>query len=114
MSTNDTSDTIEQWFQVRAQWVIDLLRSGMSVAVIGPVGIGKSVTMDRAEQMLAEHGGLAERVRFFEEWKGSYRLPRRAPGELFVVEVSRFRDIPVDFAVVPVIPTRGPVVQDDR
>jgi hypothetical protein len=109
-----TREDIEQWFRVRAQWVVDLLRSGMSVAVIGPSGMGKSTTMDYAEQMLAEHGGLAERVRFFGEWKGSYRLPRRAPGELFVVEVSRFRDIPVNFAVVPVIPARGLVDQDDR
>ena len=71
-------DNIEQWFWVRAQWVVDLLRSGMNVAVIGKVGIGKSITMHHVEDMLAEHG-LTDRVRFFSDWEGSSRLPRRAP-----------------------------------
>jgi hypothetical protein len=106
-------DDVEQWFWVRARWIVDLLRSGMSVAVIGTSGIGKSVTMHRVEDMLGEHG-LTERVRFFYEWKGSHPLPSRAAGELFVVEVHRFRDIPRGFATVPLIPLSGPVEQDDR
>ena len=93
--------------------MVDLLRSGMNVAVIGKSGIGKSITMRHVEDMLAEHG-LTDRVRFFYEWMGSSRLPRRSPGELFVVEVGRFGDIPAGFATVPLIPPWGPVEQDDR
>ena len=93
---------------MRARWVVDLLRSGMNVAVIGVSGMGKSVTMHYAEAMLAQYG-LTEHVRFFYEWKGSHPLPRRSPGELFVVEVHRFADIPRGFATVPLIPLRGPV-----
>ena len=86
-------DDIEQWFWVRARWVVDLLRSGMNVGDIGMSGMGKSVTMHYAESMLAAHG-LTECVRFFYEWKGSHPLPRRSPNEVVVVEVSRSRRHP--------------------
>ena len=70
---------IEQWYWVRARWVVDLLRSGMNVAVIGVCGMGKSTVMHYVEKtMLPEHDGLTDRVRFFYEWKGCGRLPKRS------------------------------------
>ena len=101
-------DDIEQWFWVRARWVVDLLRSGMNVGDIGTSGMGKSVTMHYAESMLASHG-LTECVRFFYEWKGSHPLPRRSPEPVVRGGSLPVRRHPQGFGVVPLIPLRGPV-----
>ena len=68
------------------------------------IRFGRTITANGRETKRAASEVEAERVRFFYEWKGSHPLPSRAPGELFVVEVHRFRDIPRGFATVPLIP----------
>lgn len=80
--------------------VVDLLRLGKSVAVVGAVGVGKSVVMNVAEQTIARTE-LSEQVTFVHAWEPGLRLSKG----LVVIEAypHQLDQLPAGFMIAPVL-----------
>ncbi|MGW0172730.1 hypothetical protein ACWDUM_02675 [Rhodococcus sp. NPDC003322] len=109
MSENvQTRDLVETWVDDRARWVIDLLRCGCDIAVMGSPGIGKTSVINRAREEL-EHldPDLFERVWWFTEGAAPPQV-KRDRADLFVAEVYGSPNnpslAPRGFVVVPLLP----------
>jgi hypothetical protein len=86
MTTTENNSTgvadydIEQWYRQRARWVIDLLRCGMSVAVIGKSGMGKSVIDRQASAIpLPARWFVLERMSWWSSKQSSSAPPIASP-----------------------------------